>query len=775
MQTSRSDMYLSKLNNTSETSDISNKNSLHNTLSLTDLVKFGNLTNINGLSVINKTKPIDIITSKKTIFTRTDFEDSINDFNDLNYSVYVDNPEIGSSPDNMITKVYPKQNDKWVDSNLIHQCQNCESKFGFLNRKHHCRACGCVFCSICCNKYVNIPENLIKIPVQDTNLKMNIKNTFNWLSNNKTQLVCNMCDKKIDDLIKVDYLIKIFEFLDLKSLYKMKSVCKNYNIAATHILSRYRDIQYGINNKSYNVWERYILFISKDYLINHSVWFTNLIKCIIEYTNNTKINNEIVWLENTLKLLLNNNFYKIQNITCFTLMCSRKCSKILDFDDIYEIFDYINFILKKDETIIENINIKNIIILLSRILFTRINKKMHTLIPLLCIFYNNIFEYETINLDNNFIGRLFEIIYANTYNIKKIITFICYEKYYYENNDNNKDTKDNIFFKHSIKYINNTYGTKNLNDITKMMISINNIINDKTTKLDFPFIYPLDPNYMIIQINSKSYFKSNTKPLLIEAQIKNSDNDIKNIKFIIKKSSSLRKEQLISCIIDILQYKISDKYYEIPTYQIIMLSKDLGILEYIEDSITLRTINEKGYTLQNYILNKNLYFKLDTIKTRFVQSLAISSAIAYIIGLGDRHLDNIMINTQGNIFHVDYGYIMENPTIIFNMPEIKVTDDIIDFLGGNNSLYYNEFKKLIVQIYNKLRANKNILYIYFKFICDSGFLDWNIVYNKLDSKLMTGMKCKDVEITLINEIESSNTYVGIISDMCHSYKQRFFS
>jgi hypothetical protein len=57
-----------------------------------------------------------------------------------------------------------------------------------------------------------------------------------------------------------------------------------------------------------------------------------------------------------------------------------------------------------------------------------------------------------------------------------------------------------------------------------------------------------------------------------------------------------------------------------------------------------------------------------------------------------------MINTSGLIFHVDYGYIIENPTIIFNMPEIKVTNEIIDFLGGNQSIYYNKFKKLIVKI-----------------------------------------------------------------------------
>ena len=40
---------------------------------------------------------------------------------------------------------------------------------------------------------------------------------------------------------------------------------------------------------------------------------------------------------------------------------------------------------------------------------------------------------------------------------------------------------------------------------------------------------------------------------------------------------------------------------------------------------------------------------------------------------------------------------------------------------------------------------------------------------------MTGMKCRDVEITLINEIESGNTIAEMIVDMCHTYKQKLFT
>ena len=73
---------------------------------------------------------------------------------------------------------------------------------------------------------------------------------------------------------------------------------------------------------------------------------------------------------------------------------------------------------------------------------------------------------------------------------------------------------------------------------------------------------------------------------IIKEVIKLNDNKIidkKNIKFIIKKDKNLRKEQLISSLIDILQYKIStykfdDEYIDlnnfelVPTYQVALFA-----------------------------------------------------------------------------------------------------------------------------------------------------------------------------------------------------------
>ena len=56
-----------------------------------------------------------------------------------------------------------------------------------------------------------------------------------------------------------------------------------------------------------------------------------------------------------------------------------------------------------------------------------------------------------------------------------------------------------------------------------------------------------------------------------------------------------------------------------------------------------------------HFFDPNLWYKA---KQRYIISTAIWSMVSFLIGLGDRHLGNIMLNiNNGEVVHIDFGYV----------------------------------------------------------------------------------------------------------------------
>ena len=121
----------------------------------------------------------------------------------------------------------------WLPDNLSQNCFSCENKFSLLNRQHHCRICGNIFCSNCSNKQIqfsvsnkNGTDKIIKIKVCDYCLKMCI-NFDIYMRNNI-----------VKSMNKYEYFCKYIEvskknnekFLDIEDIEKENEVKNNINL-----------------------------------------------------------------------------------------------------------------------------------------------------------------------------------------------------------------------------------------------------------------------------------------------------------------------------------------------------------------------------------------------------------------------------------------------------------------------------------------------------------------------------------------------------------------
>ena len=711
-----------------------------------------------------------------------------NSFSNLSFSMCVDTkrtvnnttkPIISCTPpdsDFLLTKlvsIYPKTDGKWVNSNLVLSCQHCSSIFGMFNRKHHCRACGSVFCSSCCYKTINIPKKYIQKPLEEDTYKQRLTNITKWFSDKNKSLVCNDCFNKITNLNKITWIIKICDFLDFTSLNKILLLSNSWYKAGIHQLSKFRKIQYKCSTL-FTEWEQNVIWLNRINFVGHTNWMLILIKSNLQKYYKNKSTEIIFELSN----LIDDN---VKNKSCWVLMCSRKCNINYNIMDFIDVLEFITLLENNNKIIwVDKLLQEFLLLLLQNILDIELTKNMYddvfdklkSAIPLICsiliklIGTNDTIDYVFLeNMFNEFtkVDNCIMYFYLETMYLDKIV---------------NKNIS-HIYFINFIEELVKKYNLLNItNQINKTIEYFVKLYNDNSHTLNEPILNPLNLNEYIMEINSVERLKSNTMPLLINARVSRGLNG-ENIKFIVKKDENLRKESIVACLIKLLQERLITQskknrirqFDKIPTYQIIMLTKNLAIVEYVENSLTLRMVSNNKFTLQNYILDNNPTETVDIVKRRFLQSLAISSSLSYILGLGDRHLDNIMINNLGQLFHIDYGYLMDNPTTsIISNPNIKVTTVMIDFLGGIEGKYYKEFTQYIIQVYDILRLYKNLIINHYEMLGNENFIDWIILKPKLEDRFLSGLTWKDIEITLINEIENSNSYPSVFADLCHHYK-----
>lgn len=89
----------------------------------------------------------------------------------------------------------------------------------------------------------------------------------------------------------------------------------------------------------------------------------------------------------------------------------------------------------------------------------------------------------------------------------------------------------------------------------------------------------------------------------------------------------------------------------------------------------------------------------------YLLSNAGYAVATYLLAIGDRHLENLMLTNNGNMFHLDFGFILGKnpPKKGLWVPPIRINKPMVLGMGGLKSASYEEFKSKTIDAFLFLR------------------------------------------------------------------------
>ncbi|OII73236.1 phosphatidylinositol 4-kinase domain-containing protein [Cryptosporidium ubiquitum] len=263
-----------------------------------------------------------------------------------------------------------------------------------------------------------------------------------------------------------------------------------------------------------------------------------------------------------------------------------------------------------------------------------------------------------------------------------------------------------------------------------------------------------------------------------------------------KKDYELTVNLIVKCNDDCRQDVITMQYihvfqkifeiYNIPVwlypYRILpMMFKDInnsviygGIIEFIEDSISLHEIHElhpegglKAYYESTFGCIKDLgdergrssYVSYEQARYNFISSLAGYSIACYVLQIKDRHNGNILITKNGHIIHIDYGFIFDispGNNLHFERAAFKVTQEMLDFMDDQVDL----FDDLCLSGFLAVREHADLLLSLTQMLINSGIPCFRgETIKKLKERLLLNFSQQQASNIFSKKIHSAHNHI----------------
>uniref|UniRef100_A0A8C2AB27 phosphatidylinositol-4,5-bisphosphate 3-kinase n=1 Tax=Cyprinus carpio TaxID=7962 RepID=A0A8C2AB27_CYPCA len=235
-------------------------------------------------------------------------------------------------------------------------------------------------------------------------------------------------------------------------------------------------------------------------------------------------------------------------------------------------------------------------------------------------------------------------------------------------------------------------------------------------------VSPLNPSIVLCELctDKCKFMDSKMKPLWLMYK-----NKYDHVGIIFKNGDDLRQDMLTLQMIQLMDvlWKTEGLDLRMLPYGCLSTGNKTGLIEVVKNSDTIANIQRNNSNsaataafnkdaLLNWLKSKNPGDKLDQAIEEFTLSCAGYCVATYVLGIGDRHSDNIMIRETGQLFHIDFGHFLGNFKSKFGINRERVpfilTYDFVHVIQEgrtNNSEKFERFRECCEQAYKILCRN----------------------------------------------------------------------